>query len=713
VSGNFFQVLGVPAFAGRVLTPQDDTIRGGNNVAVLGYSYWEKHFGDVNTVGRKVLVNGHPIEIIGVAPSDFRGVLSGQTPDLYIPISMTRVMSPGFGGFDNPNWHWLTIVGRLRPGVLRSRAQAALNPIFTSIVRDELGTMQIKSAHSRDRVLSVRLEAHPAAAGLNSLERTWRKPLMVLLFAAGGLLLIACSNLASLLLVRAAGRIREIAIRRSVGATRMKVISQLLAESILLALLGGALGILLALGLTRGILQILPPDVTGGWVGSNFSWQILAFTLSVSVMSGVVFGLLPAWQVSGDSAAAALKEQGRQVASGSSHTRWRRGLVVVQIALSVVLLACAGLFMKSLIKLLNHNPGFHTENLVNLTIEPGLRGYTTVQALNLYEQVREKLSQLPGVTAVSFCEFGPYSNSESSTNVSVEGYHPSEDEDMDSRVNRVAADFFHTLGIPVVTGREFAVADGPNRQKTAVVNETFVRRFLRGREPIGTHMSVGAGKALDLQIVGVVRNAQLDGLREESRPFYYLPIAQFERPNDPARRGVFLIRTRTEDAALPSGARRIVRSLDGALPVTNMERMQVQIRNSVYQDRAVAVLTSASGLLALLLASLGLYGVIAYAVSRRTAEIGIRMALGADRRSIMSLVLREVVWMVAGGAGIGVIAGLVLTRAIASQLFGVQSMDAAIFTSAVAVLFVISLLAGAGPTVRAARVDPMQALRYD
>ncbi len=713
VSGNFFQVLGVQAFAGRLLAPQDDTVRGGNDVAVLGYAYWKKNFGNANAIGERILVNGHPFVIVGIAPPEFRSVLSGQTPELYLPLSMTAVANPFFNAFDDPSWHYLTIIGRIRSEVSISQAQAEINPFFTSILRDELPAMKIRSAHSRQRILAVHLQLHPAAAALNDLERTWKKPLMVLIGAAAGLLLIACSNLASLLMVRASARQREIAIRRSVGATRLQVVSQLFSESILLALFGGLLGALLSLALTRGILHMVPPNVAGGWVGMSFDWRIFAFTLAVSVVSGLVFGVLPAWQVSGETAASALRDQTRSVASGSSQTRWRKALVILQIAMCVVLLAGAGLFTKSLGKLLHHNPGFHPENVWMFTLDPGLNRYTTGQATNLYAQVHDRLSQLPGVTAVSFCEWGPYSNSDSSTNVSVQGYTPTEDENMDSGLNVVAPVFFQTLGIPLREGREFTSADRLNAQKTAVVNEAFVKRFVRGRDPVGLHMARGSGVPLDVQIVGVVSNAQLGSLRETAKPFYWLPFLQSAQPNDPALQAVFLIRTRSDDAALPSAIRRVVGSLDGTLPITAMERMQVQIQNSVYQDRAVAVLTSASGLLALLLASLGLYGVIAYAVSRRTAEIGLRMALGASKRSIVSLVLREVLWMVAAGAVIGVVVGLALSRAIASQLFGVQAMDAAIFASAVGVLVLVAVGAGAAPTLRAARIDPMNALRYD
>jgi predicted permease len=713
VSGNFFGVLGVRPFAGRLLTPQDDTVRGGNDVAVLGFAYWQKHYGRRDVIGQNVLVNGHPMEVVGIAPGEFRGVLSGQTPDLYLPISMRGVSSPGFTAFDDPAWQWLTVIGRLRPGVPPATAQAAINRLFTSILRDELEQRNIHSAHSRQRILSVHVELHPAQQGLNELEHSWRKPLTVLFAAAGGLLLIACSNLASLFMVRAAARQREIAVRRAVGATRFQIVRQLLAESVLLTLLGGIVGVLLSFALTRSIIHMLPADTAGGWVTSVFNAPILAFTLGVSVLSCLAFGVLPAWFASAEAAAGALKYHARQASLGEA--RWRQGLVVLEIALCVLLLAGAGLFMKSFSKLLHHNPGFHSENLLSFTLDPGLKGETMGQALNLFTQIRDRLSQSPGVTAVSFCQFGPYSNSNASTNVSVEGYKIAEDENTDAGTNGAAPGYFRTLGIPVLRGREFSAADTLGGEKVAIVNEAFVQRFFHGRDPLGARMAKGAGNSvkLDTLIIGVVPNAQLSGLREAPQPFYYVPFVQSAKADEVAWQAVFLVRTTSGDPALPTAVRQLVRSLDSSLPVTNMEQMQVEIQNSVSQDRAVAILTSASGLLALLFASLALYGVIAYAVTRRTPEIGIRMALGADRGSVVSLVLKEVLWMVVTGSLIGVAAGLVMSRAIASQLFGVEALDAQIFVGAVLVLMAVALLAGASPTLRATRIDPMRALRNE
>jgi len=712
VSGNFFDVLGVRPIGGRLLSPTDDA-RTANRVAVLGYAFWTQKYGGANVIGQSVLVNNNAVTIVGIAPPNFRGLLSGQTPDLYLPISMAPLAMPGFNGLDDPGFHWLTLLARLRPNVSRAKAQAFLNPLFTATLRDEIGPMHIVSQHSRDRVLANRLELHPATSALNALETSWKKPLSVLLISAGVLLLIACSNLAGLLLVRASARRTEIAVRKSVGASRWQIVSQLLAESLLLCLLGAVVGVLLSLTLTSGILRMVPADVTAGWVGSRFDWSILLFAIAVSLASGLAFGILPAWQVSSEPASV-LKDQMRQ-SSGAGHTRIRRALVVCEIALCVVLLAGAGLFTKSLLKLLHHNPGFHAEDLLSFTLDPALDRYDSARALSLYTQIEQRLSSTPTVTAASYCQFGPYSNADSSTNISIEGYQPTEDENMDSRNNLAAPGFFHTLGIPLLAGREFTAADGPANQKVVIVNQAFVKRFVRGREAIGLHMAPGAGRdwKLDRQIVGVVGDAQFGSLRKAADPFYFVPFAQSGPATDPAPQAVFLVRTQTGNTALPSAIRALVGSFDHGLPVTNMSKMQVLIQNSVFQDRAVAVLTTASSLLALLLASLGLYGIVAYGVTRRTAEIGIRMALGAGRQSIVKLILREIVATVLAGAVLGVFAAVLLARAIASQLFGVEANDPVIFAGSLAVLFAVAVLAGAGPTLRASRIDPLQALRYN
>jgi predicted permease len=423
--------------------------------------------------------------------------------------------------------------------------------------------------------------------------------------------------------------------------------------------------------------------------------------------------VFPAWHVSAESASSVLKDHARQ--ANLAEARWRKAFVIFEIALCVLLLAGAGLFTKSFTKLLHHSPGFHPENLLTFTLNPGLSGETMAQEMNLFAQVRERVSQLPGVKAVSFCQYGPFSNDDSSTNVTVEGYKAGEDENTDARINAAAPAYFQTIGVPLLRGREFSAADTLATQKVAIVNQAFVKRFIHGRDGVGVHMAKGAGTKirLDTLIVGVIPNAQVSSLREIPQPSYYVPYAQSEKPGEVAQQAVFLIRMWSDDAGLPVAVRRLMHSLDSSLPVTNMQQMEVQIENSVYQDRAVAVLTSASGVLALLFASLALYGVVAYAVTRRTPEIGIRMALGADRGSVLYLVLREILWMVSIGATIGVTAGLVMSRAIASQLFGVEPMDAGIFAAAVALLVAVALAAGANPAIRATRIDPMQALRTE
>ena len=389
--------------------------------------------------------------------------------------------------------------------------------------------------------------------------------------------------------------------------------------------------------------------------------------MAVSVVSALLFGIVPAWHASAEDASTALKDQARSVASSSGEARWRRVFVVVEIALCVILLAGAGLFGKSLSKLLNHNPGFHTENLLTFTLEPGLHGYTAARAESLYREMAERLAHSPGVRSASYSAFAPFSNNEAGTTVTVEGYRATEDEKTDAGLNSVAPDYFRTLGESLLSGREFDERDTAASPKVAVVNQAFARRFAHGHNPVGLHMAQGGGDVpLNVQIVGLVSDAQLSNLRQPAKPMYFMPFSQSAKPTEPALPAGFLIRSCTVDRALPSAIRELVRASDASLPVTNMDRVEVQIENSVYQDRALAILTEAAGVVALLLASLGLYGVIAYAIGRRTAEIGIRMALGADRTSVVVLVLKEMFGTVAAGILVGVIGAFALTHAIAS-----------------------------------------------
>jgi putative ABC transport system permease protein len=716
VSGNFFDVLGLRPAAGRLLSQSDDQIGGGNPVIVLSYAYWLKHFGGKGSaVGTTLTLNQKIFTVAGVAPEGFRGVLSGNSLDIYVPLSLLPAVDPGWKKFDRPSMSRFTILGRLNEGVSREQATAELAPLFAATIQDEMKQLKISSPATRKRLESAHLQLVPAARGLNQLERQWKKPLVVLVCMVGLLLVIGCANLANLLLARGVNRSRDTAIRLALGASRSRIISLLLAESLLVAIGGALLGIALTPVLTAGVLKLLPVSESGGWLTGSVSLPVLAFCTFLMAVTGIVSGLAPAWQSSRTSEGSVLADRSAS-SGGQLSPRVRQGLVVGQLALSLVLLSTAGLFGRSLLNLMRHDPGFRADNLLSFSLDTGDAGYSVERGVALYDEVLKRLAAQPGVQSASIADIVPMSNSDSGTNVTVEGYTAADGEDTDSDFNSVGAGYFRTLGTRVLAGREFDEHDVVGSEKVAIVNQAFVKRFIssqnRSRNPVGMKMTRGGGKNLDLQIVGVVQDLQNMSLRESVKPGFYLPYAQ-SKVGATNFKASFIVRTKGDPAAMTSVARNIVSQLDRSLPLFDVETMPARLDDSIYTDRLLAALTTAFGTLAMLLTAVGLYGVIAYVVSRRTAEIGIRMALGATQVNVVSLVLREVGLL----AIFGVIGGLVLsysaTQAIQSQLFGVKGIDPFILAGTILVLGLVSLLAGAIPAMRAARIQPLAALRHD
>jgi predicted permease len=713
VSGNFFQVLGLRPHLGRLLVPSDDQQAVGNPVIVLSFGYWTRHFaGNLSVLDRKVTLNQKIFTIVGVAPDGFRGVMSGNSPDLYLPLALMGEVDPGWKNYDRPSMSRFTILGRLGAGITRERAAAELAPVFAATVQGEMKQLKVTSASTRKRLESARVQLVPAARGLNQLERQWRKPLVVLASMVGFLLLIGCANLANLLLARGVNRSRDTAIRLALGAGRSRIISMLLAESLLVAAGGALVGIALTPVLTAGVLQLLPVDEAAGWLSNGVSFPVLAFCTLLMVVTGVISGLAPAWQSARTNEGSVLGD--RSGASGSGHIspRVRQSLIIGQLALSLVLLSAAGLFGKSLVNLMKHNPGFRAENVLTFSVDAGEGGYKVDRGVALYDEILKRLAAQPGVESASLADIAPLSHSNSSSNVSVEGYTETDGEDMNADINSVGAGYFRTLGTPLVAGREFDEHDVVGATKVAIVNQAFVKRFIKGRDPISLRMERGAGRPLDLQIVGVVQDIQTMTLRDAVKPAFYLPYGQ-SKVGASSFKATFLVRAPGNPAALTSAARSIVAQLDRNLPVFSVANMQTRINDSVYTDRLLAALTTAFGTLALILTAVGLYGVIAYVVGRRTAEIGIRMALGATGNDVMALVLREVGLL----ALLGVAAGLALAfgaaRAVQSQLFGLDGLDPLILTMTVLLLALVSLGAGAIPALRAARIQPLVALRSE
>jgi len=712
VSGNLFQALGVSAAIGRTLAPEDDGAPGAHPVVMLSHDYWVRRFGgEPGVLNSKVAINGHPMIVVGVAPAAFRGVLSGNNPEVYVPIAMKREVTPTWDGLTDRRTRWLNILARLKPGVSPERAQAAMQTVYRPIIESEVKENPVHSKRAEHLIVSQKLELEPAAQGINQLRQQWEKPLVALMALVGLVLLIACANVANLLLARAASRRREMAIRLALGAGRRSLLRQFLIESLVLALAGGLLGLLVSVWTTSALLRILPTDATGGWIAATLDVRMLLFTLALSVFTGLLFGLAPALQASRAEVASTLREQPAALASAGGAARFRRILVVVQLALSLLLLVGAGLFARSLFNLLRVDPGFRTERLLTFAVDPSLNGYTKERGFALFHDLQERLARLPGVAAAGAASPGPLTHSNRSSNITVEGYQARENEDMDVARHAVGPGYFHALGTPVVRGREVTERDLASPDKVVVVNEAFVRRFFGDRNPLGRHMMFGAGdKHLpDREIVGVVRDFKHASLRETPKPAVYSTYTN----EDSLGRMEFYVRGEGDTASLGGQIRRLVQQMDAGLPVFDMQPVEIQVAESVEIDRLIAILSCAFGLLATVLAGIGLYGVVAYTVARRTAEIGIRVALGAVPRDVLWLVMKDVGMLVIFGLAIGLPVALALGRLVESELFGLKAADPLIYAGASLALVLVAALSGLIPSSRAARIDPIVALRHD
>jgi predicted permease len=536
--------------------------------------------------------------------------------------------------------------------------------------------------------------------------------LLVLIAMAGLLLLIGCANLANLLLARGLNRSRDTAIRSALGAGRGRIVSMLLAESLLVAAGGVLLGLGLTPLLTGGILRLLPEGELSGWISNGIEIPILAFCCLLLLLTGVLSGLAPAWQSSMTNETALLSD--RTGRAGSLSPTIRKALVVGQLALALVLLSTAGLFGRSLANLIGHNPGFRAENMLNFDIDAGAGHYPLGRALALYRNLATRLKSQPGVESVALASNTPLSGSESGSNVTVEGYTEREGEDMDADFVMASPGYFRALGTPLESGRDFTESDGAGAPKVALVNRAFVKRFIHGRDPIGVKMEQGNGKTPDLTIIGVVPDINAQGVRKPVKPTFYEAFDQaFDGKSAYVPGASFVVRTSSNPEAMGRTVRRIAAELDHSLPVYQLETMQTKVDNSMYTERLLAALTTACGVLALILTAVGLYGVIAFVVGRRTAEIGIRMALGASGANIMGMVLREVGVVTVVGVALGAAGAVAATRTVQSQLYGMGGFDAAVLMGAIVVLCAVALCAGAIPAFRAARIQPLVALRHE
>jgi predicted permease len=724
VSGTYFPVLGVPALLGRTFTPEEDQTPGGHPLVMLSHDYWRTRFAaDPAVVGKTVVVNGHNMTIVGVAAPGFAGVELGFTTQVFVPIMMKAQMTPLWDAMKDRRSRWVNAFGRLKPGIDRTQAQAALQPFFKSMLDMEVKEAAFRNAsvETREAFLKNVLEVLPGGQGRSYVRGQLEKPLLLLMVLTAGVLLIACANVANLLIARAAARDKEIAVRLALGASRGRIVRLLLVESALLSGIGALFGIALAYATDRLLFSLLPPEAADLKLSAAPDPRILAFTAAVAAVTAVVFGLAPALQSARPQLAPTLKDQAGALAGGVRQARFRKSLVAAQVALSLLLLVGAGLFVRSLMNLRDLGPGFPAERLLAFNLDPSLNGYKPDRAKIFYRSLNDELLAMPGVSAAGLASMPIMQGGEWDSGVTVEGHEAAPQEDMQAYMNSIGPGYFKALGVPIVAGRDFTLQDtGEQKHGTAdddyaprvvIVNEKFVKRFIKDGHALGRHVGFGTdpGTATDMEIVGVVKDIKYTSLRDEIPIQMFIPYLASRFVGEMT----VYVRTMLPADQLVGLARERVRALDPNLPLYSVRTMEERVTDSLVVERLVAGLSAAFGFLATLLASIGLYGVMAYNVTRRTREIGVRMALGAFGGDVIWLVLREALVLLAAGFLVGLPATLLLGRYAQSQLFGIHFADPLTLGLAIVSLAAAATLAGFIPARRASRVDPIRALRYE
>jgi predicted permease len=710
VSGSYFPVLGLSASLGRLLTPGDDESIGSNFVAVLSHGYWERNLGrDPGVLGQTIIVNGQALTIVGVAPEGFDGTTLGSRPQVYVPLTMRSLMLPGWKGFEDRRSYWLYAFGRLKPGVSLEQATARLNALYTPILTDVEAPLQKgMSDQTMARFKARRLVIEDGRQGQSSMHRQSRTPLFFLFGITGLVLVIACANIANLLLARGAQRGGEVAVRLALGATRGQLLAQLLTESLLLAVLGGAASLLMAMWTLAGMRALMPSD-GGELLQFTLNGRAIVFTALLSLATGLLFGMFPALHTTRPDLISSIRANAGQLAGARAAARFRSSLVTAQIALSMALLIAAGLFVRSLLNISRVDLGIRIENVITFGVSPELNGYTRERSRVLFERLQEELAAIPGVSGVTEAQVPLLAGSNWGNDVHVEGFKRDPDTDANSRVNAVGPGYFQTMGVPLLAGRDFAAGDAIGAPKVAIVNEAFAKKFNLGKDAVGKHMATGRDELLDIEIVGLATNAKYSQVKDEVPPLYFTPYRQ-----DSTVGAInFYVRTAMDPIGVLRAIPATVARLDPNLPLENLKSLPQQARDNFFVDRMLSLLSVAFALLATLLAAVGVYGVLAYTVALRTREIGVRMALGADERQVRRLIMGQVLRMTVIGGGIGIVAAAGLGRAVRSLLFGLAGGDPLVIAMAVVALGAVALVAGFLPALRASRVHPVQALRYE
>ena len=710
VSGNYFQVLQVQPALGRLFDGNDDRLVGEAPVVVLSHAYWTRRFAaDPNVLNQQLIVNGQSLTIVGVAPKNFDGTTLGSRPEIFVPITLRGSMQPGYRSWDNRQNYSLYLFARLRPGVTIEAARASLNGQYHGIITEVEAPLQkgmSDATMAKFRAKPIVLE--PGGLGQSQTRGAARTPLLMLLGVTGFVLLIACANIANLLLARSAARASEMAVRLSIGASRTRLIGQLLTESLLLALLGGLAGIVVAHWTLKLILSLMPAQAAQT-MAFTLSTPALLFAGALTIGTGLLFGLFPALHSTRPDLVSTLKGLAGQPSGARGAARFRLVLATAQIALSMMLLAASGLFVKSLVNVSRVDLGIRTDNVITFGVSPELNGYKPEQTRIFFERLETELRAVPGVTGVTVALVPLLAGSNWGNDVAVQGFQGGPDVDSNARFNEVGAGYFSTMGVPLMSGREFTDADNATAPKVAIVNEEFVKKFNLGRDAVGKLIGSGSGyrSKLDTTIIGVAQNAKYSEVKRKVPPLFFRPYRQDEDLGSAS----FYVRTAGEPAQSASSVTAVVKRLDPNLPLEDLKTLTQQVRDNTFLDRMMTTLSSLFGGLATLLAAVGLYGVLAYTVSQRTREIGLRMALGAAPGKVRTMVLRQVAWMTLVGGVVGLAGAIWVGKQAESILFEMKGVDPAVFVFAAVALTLVALAAGLVPAHRASRVDPMLALR--